>query len=218
MKRLQQLALAAASASLIISIPQRVQALSLACCSSLDEMEQSSDLIVTGKALSGIDDVEERHFSEAEYQAHLATGEQLPIGVSVIVHDEKWQFVTGYTTLPVKVTTVLRGETTEQIIDVAQQDDWGATPMVEGAEYLLFLSRSLHFELSQPVYYDFYSQGKYNIDGTDTTAGSPAYYNIEEVRARYSDRIDFTPLSMKRRSASWIGKVIKSFRQWLVVE
>ena len=114
MKRLQRLALAAASASLIISIPQHVQALSLACCSSLDEMEKSSDLIVTGKALLSIDDVEERNFSEAEYQAYLATGEQLPIGVSVIVHDEKWQLVTRYTTLPVRVTTVLKGETTEQ--------------------------------------------------------------------------------------------------------
>lgn len=74
--------------------------------------------------------------------------------------------------------------------------------MVEGAEYLLFLGRSLQFDPDRPVYYDFYSQGKYNIDGTDLTAGSPAYDDVEAVRARYGDRIDFALRSPEKSSPS----------------
>ena len=167
-----------------------VQALSLACCSSLDEMEQSSDLIIRGRALLDIEDVEESNFSEAEYQAHIATGKPLPPGVSVVVHDDEWQFVSGYTTLPVKVLTVLEGETEEQIISVGQENDWGATPMIKDAEYLLFLGRWLYPEPEKSLYFDFYGQGKYNLDGTNLTTGSPGYYDVDEVeealwRSRY---------------------------------
>ena len=133
-------------AALIVSVPQPTQALSLACCTSLEDMEQNSDLIIQGQALLDIDDVEELHFSEAEWAAHIATGKSLLPGVSVVVHDEKRQFVTGHTTLPVKVLTVFEGETEEQVISVGQNHDWGATPMVKDAEYLLFLSRSLYPE------------------------------------------------------------------------
>lgn len=229
MKRLPWLTLAIAGAALIASTPQQVQALSLACCASLDDMEQSSDLIIRGRALLDIEDVEELHFSEAEYQAHLATGKALPLGVSVVVHDDKWQLIMRYTTVPVKVLTVLEGKTTEQVIGVAQHNDWGAMPMVKGAEYLLFLSRSLHPESAQPIYYDFYSQGKYNLDGTDLAASSPGYYDVSEVKQRYGDRVDFVSTSLLERvdlspqaeeeavKTNWFEKLLGRFRHWRVV-
>lgn len=193
-------------AALIVSVPQPAQALSLGCCTSLEDMEQNSDLIIRGQALLNIDDVEKLHFSEAEWATHIATGKALHPGVSVVVHDEKWQFVTGYTTLPVKVLTVLEGETEEQVISVGQEDDWGATPMVKGAEYLLFLSRSLYPESEKSLYFDFYGQGKYNTDKTDLTAGSAGYYNVEEVKERYGGRVDFIAPSLSERVSRWLSK------------
>ena len=204
-ERLLWLPLAVGTA-LIISVPQPVQALSLACCTSLDEMEQSSDLIIRGQALLDIDDVEKLHFSEAEWATHIATGKALPPGVSVVVHDEKWQFVTGYTTLPVKVLAVIEGETQEQVISVGQNDDWGATPMVKDAEYLLFLGRSLYPESKKSLYFDFYGQGKYNTDRTDLTTGSAGYYNVEEVKERYGDRVDFIAPPLLERVSRWLSK------------
>ena len=227
-KQFPRLALTVTSILLVVSIPQQVQALSLTCCASLDDMEQSSDLIIRGRALSEVEDVEEIHFSEAEYQAHLASGETLPLGISVVVHDEKWQFVTGYTALPVEVLTVIEGETNKQVISVAQQNDWGATHMVKNAEYLLFLNRSLYFESGQAIYYDFYGQGKYNTDRTDLAAGSAGYYDVEEVKQRYGDRVDFLStlptetvnLSQPEEAVTettWFRRLLGRFRRWLAV-
>ena len=193
-------------AALIVSVPQSAQALSLACCTSLEGMEQNSDLIIRGQALLDIDDVKKLHFSEAEWTTHIATGKALSPGVSVVVHDEKWQFVMGYTTLPVKVLTVFKGETEEQVISVGQKDDWGATPMVKDAEYLLFLSRSLYPESEKSLYFDFYGQGKYNTDRTDLTAGSAGYYNVEEVKERYGDRVDFIAPPLPERVGRWLSR------------
>jgi hypothetical protein len=227
MKRLLWLTLA--GAVFIASAPQSVQALSVDCCTSLDEMEQHSDLIIRGRALQDIEDTEEFHFSEAEYQAHLATGKVLPLGASAVVHDDKWQIIMRYTTLPVKVLTVLEGETTAQIIGVAQENDWGATPMVKNAEYLLFLNRSLNFDTASPIYYDFYSQGKYNLDGTDPAASSPEYYNLDEVKQRYGDRVTFVstppneaidlPLQAEKETARthWLKELVGCFRHWLAI-
>lgn len=226
-KRLQQLTLAVVGVSFVVSVPQQAQALSLACYDSLDDMEQSSDLIIRGRTLSDVDDVEELNFSQAEYQARLATGEALPLGVSVVVHDDKWQFVDGYTALPVEVLTVFKGETDKRMISVIQNDDWEATSMVKDAEYLLFLHSSLRAELAQTLYSDLYGQGKYNTDGADLTAGSVCPQDTEGVRKRYSDRIDFAvPASSEKvglslgreqetNELSWFRKMIVSFRQWL---
>lgn len=200
-------------------------ALSLACCTSLEEMEQSSDLIVRGRPLADFDEVQKLYFSQAEYQARVTAGEPLPIGASVVIHDGNWQLVERYTTIPVEILEVIEGETDERVLGVVQHDDWGAIPMKKGAEYLLFLQQPSRSEEAGDIYYNFYGQGTYNIDGTDLRTSSAGYYDAEAVEERYGDRVQFVSSLSKQSTRavqqeeeepqmSLFHKWISAIRQW----
>ena len=211
--------------SLLITAPQSAKALSLACCTSLDEMEQSSDLIIRGRAVANFDEVETLHLSEAEYQARIATGEPLPLGAAVIVHDDDWQLVERLTLIPVEVLEVLEGQTTKNVISVVQYNDWGAIPMQKGAEYLLFLQHPIQSGPTYDFYFNFYGQGTYNLDGTDPRTSSASYYDAEAVEERYGERVEFVPPVTKDVSteqpvtekprATWFDRWLKGIQQWI---
>ena len=194
------------------------------CCSSIEEMEQHSDLVIRGRALAEFDEAKAVPFSQDEYQAYLASGQSLPLGSSVVIHDDKWQLVERFTTVPVEVTEVIEGEVGDRLISVVQYNDWGAIPMKAGSEYLLFLSPSQQPEPVQNLYYNFYGQGTYNIDGTDIRTSSAGYYDADAVEAGYGDRIDFVSLSNKSAQATSITKesrtatpfiwLLNRFRVW----
>ena len=61
-------------------------------------------------------------------------------------------------------------------------------------------------ESEKSLYFDFYGQGKYNTDRTDLTAGSAGYYNVEEVKERYGDRVDFIAPPLLERVSRWLSK------------
>ena len=221
----QPLSLAiAVSGLLITSIPQRVQALSLACCASLEEMEQNSELIIRGQALLDFDEVKEVHFSQDEYQVYLETGNSLPLGTSIVVHDDEWQLVERIVALPVEVLEVIEGETDNQTINVVQHNDWGAIPMKKGAEYLLFLSQSQQLEPIQHFYYNFYGQGTYNLDGTDLRASSAGYYDAEAIEEQYGDRVEFVapseksvqivPIAVEGTNPTWFSRLFGGLQAW----
>ena len=214
-----------AAASLFIAAPQPAKALSLACCTSLDEMEQSSDLIVRGRAIADFDEVATLHLSEAEYQARIAAGEPLPLGASVIIRDDDWQLVEQLTLIPVEVLEVIEGETTKDVISVVQHNDWGAIPMKKDAEYLLFLQHPMQSGPTHDFYFNFYGQGTYNLDGTDPRTGSAGYYDAEAVEERYGNRAEFVPplaardanadqLATEEPRVTWFDRWLKSLQKW----
>lgn len=161
-------------------------------------MEQSSDLIIQGRALADFYEVAELHLSETEYRTRIETGESLPLGASVIIHDDDWLLVEQLTLLPVEVLEVIEGETHKQIINVVQHDDWGSIPMKKDAEYLLFLQQPLPSVSARDFYYNFYGQGTYNLDGTDPRISSAGYYDAEAVEDRYGSRVEFAVLPSEK--------------------
>ncbi len=214
-----------AGAWLVVAGSQQAQALSLACCTDLDEMVQSSDLIIRGRALADFNEVTKLHLSEAEYQARIAAGTPFPLGASVVIHDGDWQLVEQFIILPVKVLEVVEGETTEQVISVVQNNDWGAVPMKKDTEYLLFLQRPLPSESVPDFYCDFYGQGTYNLDGKDPRTSSAGYYDAEAVEERYGDRVEFASLpaeqnariiqpATQKSKVNWFNKGLNVIRQW----
>lgn len=215
---------ALAAASLFIAVPQSVKALSLACCTSLDEMEQSSDLIIRGRAITAFDEVETLHLSEVEYQARIANGESFPLGASVIIHDDDWLLVEQLTLIPVEIIEVLEGETNKLVINVVQHNDWGSIPMEDGAEYLLFLQHPVQSGPTYDFYFNFYGQGTYNLDGTDPRTSSAGYYDAEAVEERYGDRVELVPskatdasavqVAIEEPIATWLNMLLKDIRQW----
>lgn len=209
---------------LITSAPQSAYALSLACCNSLEEMEQSSDLIIRGRALAGFEEMQAlQQLSDAEYQALIAAGKPLPQGTSIIGGGED-QFIRQETTIPVEVLEIIKGETNEQTINVVQHNGWGAIPMKKGSEYLLFLYPPLPSGSSQDFYYNFYGQGTYNLDGTDPRTSSALFYDTDAVKERYEDRIRFVfPPSEKtigivqlkeENQITWFSKWVSTVQRW----
>jgi hypothetical protein len=188
-------------------------------------MEQSSDLIIRGRAIADFDEVATLHLSEAEYQARIAAGEPLPLGASVIVHDDDWQLVEQLTLIPVEVLEVLEGETTKNVISVVQHNDWGVIPMKKDAEYLLFLQHPMQSGPTYDFYFNFYGQGTYNLDGTDPRTSSANYYDAEAVEERYGDRVEFVlsaaqdvkadQLATEESRATWFDRWLKGIQQWL---
>jgi hypothetical protein len=123
--------------------------------------------------------------------------------------------------VPVEVISTVKGETKKRIINVSQQDDWGAIPMKKNAEYLLFLENSLMPE--HGFYSSFYGQGIYNTDGKDPRTSSAGFYDFETVQAMYGDRVDFVEPDLPQAAQSheliseksWFNTWLTRLKEWL---